>query len=527
MEVELCMSKKIPFPQVSQTVSIPAPTGGLNTRSPLANMPENFAVQLTNAIPTPLGISVRKGYKEFAAAALSETFHSLIPYNGAGASPDRLFAAAGELIYDVLSGTPVLTLSGLSSDKFEYTQISTQGGQYLILSNGIDVPIIWDGIHWLISSLVPSPAAPGEWHSSTVVLEDLINPIIHQKRIWWVKKNSTRIVYSDINSIGGDLTSFDVGALLPRGGTIIDMVSWSSDNGSGMANRLAVVSSEGDVVIFDGSDPSDATAFSCSGSWSLNPPAYNRPFLKFDGEVFFFSNTGLYPLSSYLQNTTTTTPLSEHIRNTIGEVARLFKGIHGFDMISVASENLLIVNIPQLAVDGNIQFVMNTTTLGWALFTGIPAVKWANLNGETYFISKNKIHHAFQGFKDDSTKSYTSIIQQAFSTLGMSGANKHATLVRANLISGSSNINLKIAIKTDFDISAPDNVPSVVPQVASLWDSSYWDGNNWGSDTVALSRWNGTNAYGVFHSVILVLQAESETIFTSSDLVFQVGGIIS
>lgn len=524
-----------PIRQVSQTTSIPSPTGGLNTRAPLSSMPIEYAVQMTNAIPTSIGVSARKGYS-LHKDGFTE-IESMFSYVGARTVPDRLFVVDNGSIKDATYSidselTPVIPdKTGYTSSKFRTVQMSTQGGQFLVAANEFQVPTIFNGTNWIDFTFSATPSAIGEWNYSGV-LADLTNPIVHQKRLWFVIRNSTRIAYGPINSLGGALTTFDVSGLLPRGGIVKEIVSWSSDGGSGLANRLAIVSTEGDLVIFSGSDPSVASSFANDGVWQLAPPA-PRAFIPFDGDVLYFCERGVFPLSSYLQNSTTTSPISNNISNTIGELVRTFKTKHGFDAISVPNENLLLINIPQISLAGSVQFALQTETLGWSLFTGLPAVCWSSLNGVIYFAGGGSVWEAFTGYRDgaDRTgsggKSYSAIVQQAFSTLGQPGSNKHVSLVRVNLISTTTKNSLQMSVKTDFDVSPPNSIPSISAGTTSLWDTSRWDADVWGSNAVSISRWQGANASGTYVSVILVLQVITETVWTSTDIVFQAGGILS
>lgn len=528
--------KKIPIPQVSQTTSIPSPTGGLNTRSPLSNMAISDAVQMTNAIPTSIGVAVRKGYKLHKDGF--SNIESMFAYVGARTTPDRLFVVDDGDIKDATYSidtelVPVIpTKTGFTSSKFRSVQMSTQGGQFLVIANGVQPPAIFNGTTWIDFVAEPAPDAIGEWNFSGA-LGDLENPIVHQKRLWFVIKNSTRIAYGPINSLGGNLITFDVSGLLPRGGVVKDIISWSSDGGSGLSNRLVIVSSEGDVVIFSGADPSVSADFRNDGVWQLSPPAPQKPFIPYDGDVLYFCERGVFPLSTYLQSNTNTPPITSNISNTIGELVRNFKTKHGFDAITVPNENLLIINIPQISLSGSIQFAFQSETGGWSMFTGLPAICWASLNGVIYFAGGTNVWEAFTGYRDGADrsgsngKSYSAVVQQSFTTLGAPGANKHVSLVRVNLLSTTTKNSLKMSVKSDFDISPPDNIPSISTGTTSLWDTSSWDADVWGSNAVSISRWQGANASGTYVSVILVLQVITETIWTSTDIVFQAGGILS
>ena len=515
--------KKTPIQQVSRTETIPSPTGGLNTRSPISNMPINTALQMTNAIPTALGVSARKGFTLFKNGYTN--IESMFKYVGTGVSTDRLFVADSGSIKDTATVSPIANKSGFTNSKFRTVQLGTQGGQFLVVCNGEQVPAIFNGTSWIDFSVSASPAAIGQFTIvGSFTLDKLINPIVHQKRLWFVIKNSTRIAYGDINSLGGTLTSFDLSGLMPRGGFVKEICSWSSDGGSGLQNRLAICTSEGDVILFSGPDPSIAGSFTNDGVWSVSKPS-PRAFIPFDGDVLYFCERGLFPLSSYLQNSTTVSPISLNVSNTLGELVRMNKDYHGFDFIQASNENLLILNVPQMSLANNVQFVLQTETLGWSLFTGIPASCWCELNGDMYFAGGTSIWNAFTGYQDNN-KSYVAVIQQAFSDLGSASMKKHVKLARVNLISSTTKNSLQMSIRSDFDTSAPANIPSIATGTSALWDSARFDHDVFGAENISVQKWSGTSALGSYISVVLVMQVVAETIWTSSDLVFEVGGIL-
>lgn len=517
---------KNPIPNKVTSQSLPAPTGGLNTRSPLSNMPIDSAIQMTNAVPSSLGVSIRKGYKLRKTGFTN--IQSIMSYNGVKTTPDRLFVSDSGTIKDIDSVAPSAT--GFTSSIFRSVQMSTQGGQYLVVANGTDSPRMYNGSVWTTFTISATPSAVGQWNTS-ISLNDLKNPLVHQKRLWFTIKNSTKICYGPINSLGGDLVTFDVGGLFARGGIVQDICSWSSDGGSGLNNRLVIVSSEGDIVIFSGSDPSVAGSFSNDGIWQLSKPAPENCFISFAGDILYFSETGVFPLNSYLNNSTSTSAISLNISNTIGELVRTFSASHGFCSVFVPNENLLVINIPQSILEGSVQFVFSPETSGWAMFTGLPANSWVMHQGVPYFAGGQNVYEAFSGYSDAANTDgsgghlYSAVIQQAFSNLG-NVSRKHLRLVRPYIISTTTQVPLKISVKTDFDISSPENVPSISVGSAGLWDVSKFDQATFGSENVVLNSWLGTTSYGSFISVMLVLSSAYECLWSGTDIVYENGGLV-
>jgi hypothetical protein len=129
----------------ANTASLPSPIGGWNARDSLANMAPTDAVQLTNWFPTPTDVSLRKGYTKISTG-ITGTVETLMNY--AGVSFQKLFAVANGVIYDTSTSVATSVFTGLSNSRFQFSNITTAGGHFLVACNGADPTIIYDGSVW-------------------------------------------------------------------------------------------------------------------------------------------------------------------------------------------------------------------------------------------------------------------------------------------------------------------------------------------------------------------------------------------
>jgi hypothetical protein len=129
------------------TASVPAPIGGWNARDSVAEMNPLDAVVLNNFYPTPSQIQLRKGYTEYATGITGQV-DTLMQYSGGSTS--KFFAAAGSVIYDVsTTGAATSVVTGQGSDRWQYVNASTAGGNFLTAVNGADPALIYDGTNWV------------------------------------------------------------------------------------------------------------------------------------------------------------------------------------------------------------------------------------------------------------------------------------------------------------------------------------------------------------------------------------------
>jgi hypothetical protein len=153
--------RQIPQPQAVSVAgkSIPAPTGGLNARDAIANMPETDAVICDNFLPTPSNVQLRNG--RLTAATFAGNCETLAAYPGLLAN--MLFGAVNNagvrsiFRVDGLAGGPVGapvvggaggTIQPITSTQYDWVMSSTGAVEALYLVNGVDNPLLFDGTTW-------------------------------------------------------------------------------------------------------------------------------------------------------------------------------------------------------------------------------------------------------------------------------------------------------------------------------------------------------------------------------------------
>jgi len=137
-----------PKGRTAVTASLPSPIGGWNARDSLANMQPTDAVQLINFYATPTDVTLRKGYTK-SSTGITGRVNSLMNYTDTSLPAGyRLFAAAGDKIYDAKPATAVTFFTGISDDKFQHVNITNAAGHFLVACNGVDPVMIFDGTVW-------------------------------------------------------------------------------------------------------------------------------------------------------------------------------------------------------------------------------------------------------------------------------------------------------------------------------------------------------------------------------------------
>ena len=137
-----------PKRRTATTTSLPSPIGGWNARDSLAAMSPLDAVQLVNFYATPTDVTLRKGYTK-SSIGITGRVNTLMNYTDTSLDEGyRLFAAAGETIYDAKPATAVPFFTGLSNTQLQSVNMTNQAGHFLIACNGEDPVLIFTGTYW-------------------------------------------------------------------------------------------------------------------------------------------------------------------------------------------------------------------------------------------------------------------------------------------------------------------------------------------------------------------------------------------
>lgn len=500
-----------------QTVSIPAPTGGWNSRDPLDAMPQDCAYQLDNFFPETGTVSLRSGHVEFCDTGEGDPIQTLFSYSGA--SDEKLLAAVNGKIYDVTSGTVGAALAtGYAKDVWTWTNYASGGGTFLIGANdsGSDVPFVYDG------ATITDVAVTG------VTDTDLSQVVLHAQRVFYVERNTLSVWYTTAGAYQGALTQFDFGPLCRKGGSINAIGSWTRDNGAGGADDLlCIVTTQGEVLLYSGIDPSTAADWQLKGIFTVGLPVVGPRCLVNTGpDMVLFCADGFQPLSDYLQYGETragSTDLARNIGNSAQEAVALYRSEPGWQGILYSDSSMMIVNVPQTG--GTFwQFVANTTTGAWCRFKGLDGYCWGRLEGNVYFGGASGIvYKAFTGATDNGSDIVAEMIT-SFQYVGGRGVNKRFTMCRPVLqTNGQLQYGLNVAV--DYANPSPLAVVNSNVPAGSVWDTAIWDAGIWSTEDLSLQRvWSGVSGIGYAVAVHMLISTHTISVNVNSfDLMYEQG----
>lgn len=500
----------------ARSKSLPSPVGGWNSRDSIADMDEADAVILTNLFPSTTSVDLRGGYSQFATG-LGSQVETIISYSGA--TTNKLFGIAGGSVYDATAGGAVgaAVLSGLINSRWQYVNIATPGGNFIEMCNGADSVYTFDGTTWTDRS-----AAITGVTSST-----LINITSHKNRLWFVQKDTLKAFYLPIQSITGAASAFDLSSFCPHGGFLMAIGTWTMDAGYGVDDMLVFVTSNGDCLVYRGTDPSSASTWALVGVFWIGSPIGRRCFVKYQGDLLIITQDGLLPLAKALQSSRLDprVALTDKIQSAISTAVMNYGSNFGWMVMPFENRNALILNVPVQTNANQQQYVMNTITGSWCNFTGWQANCFELYENDLYFGGSGFIGEAWNTFADAGQAIQTQGLQ-AFSYFGATAQLKRFTMMRPTFYA-SSPPAVSGQINVDFDQSPATATLSAASAIGGLWDTGLWDTAIWGAGLELSRLWQGAAGVGYCGAPNVATNTNAiELAWLSTDIVFETGGII-
>lgn len=506
----------------AKVASLPAPVGGWNARDSLANMDPLDAYSLVNMFPGTTNVVLRGGSSSWATG-MSGQVQTLMTYSGGSTAQMFAIDSGGKSIYNVTTqgavGAPVVT--GLTNAIWEYANITTSGGNYLVCVNGVDKLELYDGTTW---KAIDSGSTPAITNVATTALN---NVVLFKSRLWFIQKNTLKAWYLPTASIAGAASEFDLTSVARLGGYIVDVGTWTIDAGYGVDDNLAFITNKGEIIVYSGTDPANAATFGLIGIWQLGSPVGTRCMLKYGGDLLIITLDGLLPLASALQSSRLDprVALSDKIQGAISAATSAYGGNHaavGWEIFYFPKENALWVNVP-VAEGQQQQYVMNTITKNWCQFTGWPANCWALFNDSPYFGGNGTVYVAWDGTYADLGNNINGTAFQAFNYFGSRGTKKYFTRAHTGIFTNGSP-TISVGVNVDFNVTDTLAPITYSASGAATWGNGVWGVSLWGSSLVIQNAWNGITGLGYCASVQLKSASKGLQIkWASTDVVYQQG----
>jgi len=514
-------SKKIPMAQTSQSRSMPAPLMGLNSRDSLANMKEGYALSLENWYPRTSYLELRGGCANHLTG-MTGTPKTLAVYNRVNGT-NAMYAVTVAGVFDATSAGAVgANLASRTNAKHQWLNYGDGTNNYLMMFNGVDKPLYFDGTTWTAVDNATSPALTG------LTSTKIVQAFMSKGRLFFIEKDSLSFWYLAAGAAGGALTEYPLDGLMGKGGYLMAGANWTFDGGDGLDDAIVLVSSEGEVIVFRGTNPASATAWSIVGRYDLGKPLGRRCLQKLGGDLLLITEGGVFPLSKSLQSTAIdkSIAITNLIEQDITDDARSYGDNFGWEITTYPAQSALVLNVPVVEDGTHRQYVMNTITQAWTEFTEWDAETFVEFNGDLYFATSTKVVKAWTGTSDygDDIVGYG---KSAFSYFRTPGVQKRFSMYRPVL-----NVNGSLSFLTGIDVDYKDapisDTSTYTVTSGAVWDIAIWDSSYWAAGLEIIRRWTSPSQdVGYCASVKIKVNTKTLTIqWISNDITWETGNIM-
>lgn len=556
----------------------PAPTRGWFQAGNLVSAPPDAAEVLDNFFVTAQGVRLRGGASP--VVDLDAPVVRMFTYEAGSAS--GLFGSTATAIFDLTTGnlsgwsdgfssgfgTGSATfgmVEGLSSGDWSATQLANASGQYLVIVNGDDYAMFWDGTEWspittaavnelpfdalvtefevgetvtggssgasatVLAILKTSPtvgtlvlgaitsgpfddnealtSAGGEATAAgasaarssiaitNVATTALSHVNLHKRRLWFVEDGTTSAWYLPVDSIGGAAVEFDLGGVFRKGGDLLFTATWSLDSGNGLDDVFIAVSTEGEIAVYEGTDPGSASTWALTGVYEIGKPLNKHAYFKAGGDLAILTEDGIVPVSealrkdrAALQSNAISAPIEDAWKAAIANRTTSYP----VTATLWQSQSLLIIGTPATSNGNNVAFAAYAASGAWSRIVGWDIRCSVVYNDNFYFGTNSGVVYRGDNGGTDSGAGYTAVCVPKFSySQNLRGAVAAGITYRA-----TSEANVDLYAHADYTV---DDMASVAPTTTSgtsSWGTGVWGTFVWGGNERTYTQWQFVRAFG-------------------------------
>ena len=350
---------------------LPAPSAGWNTFDPVVGMDPmapgvpSYALVLDNLLPEEGALRVRPGYREWATA-LPGRVDGLMAWRSGAAS--RLFAASGAGIYRRDGGGAGWSARRVRADIGDLGRAAGVGGRRTVPAGvqrdrpGADLRR--HGMGRLDRHRLTGP--PG-WAG------------VFKGQPYAGRPDRLSFWYGAPGAIGGAFTEFPLQGVAKRGGGVCGMADWTLDGGQGPDDYAVFVTTEGELLVYRGTNPSSPSTWSLVGTFTMPRPVGRRFIRQFGGDVLLLTEGGVFSLRVLLsgvdEGAVARKAYTRLIEPSFLALSRGRGAQQGWDLVPLPSFGLWLVNVPWGTQDAQ-QVTFRAASGAAARMVGLPAACW-------------------------------------------------------------------------------------------------------------------------------------------------------
>ena len=467
-----------------------SPLHGLDTISSLSEMQEGFAITIDNYFCDNTCLSLRKGYRQFLKFNTSSPLKTLIPFVEKG----QILATAGNQIF--VSTKEEAIEDNIISDIMYWCYYNHR----IFMCNGADNAKVWDGENLTDVNFTINGQEEADLKFASC-------GVANNQLLFWHDDN-LGFYYAPNGNIAGELNFFDLSQIAKKGGYLQTVATWGKDSSQGYNKYIAFITSEGEIIVYQGNNFGDANNIYLVGLFFTGRPIGRNCVMNWGADLIIITDRGYLAMSDITKNgeiAKASNLFSDKISGYVIDKATLYSSQYGWKGVIVSSENFALFNVP--LENSFEQHIMNLNTGAWCRFKDILAYDWLEWDNKLLFAGDLGTVYVYTGSSDNG-EAIKGEIRNIYSKLGTD--NQKLILLYGPRI--ETNSNLQVSYSLGIDYKAPDfeyapisedegfywASEDTAPEIGEFWNEGYWGGglqnrNQW----MSISGYCNTASLGI------------------------------
>lgn len=415
----------------------PLPMAGMFSQAKTAHVQGAVAEVVENLWSDGIALRVRDGYRSLNVAP---ELRQRIAFEFS-ASPHYIQIYADRA---AASGASIVR-------NFPNRVMAAQLSANVVMADGAGVPLRYDGATIQIAGFFRHAS-----ETATLNLAAMDGVIAHHDRIYLWSTSHTgecEFWYGDqVGGVTGPLRRFPLGRLGNVRGQIMTMWSFSVDAGDGANDVLVILTKAGQVIAYEGFDPSDPLDWRLHGRYQAAPPLSRFSCCSVGPDCYVLTQGGVLSLHSIMRlgAPAISAPLTRAIRGEIAAAVDRNQDADTWQIITDPMGAFVLINVP----DGearHVQYVFGFEAQGWFRWSIPHARDWHAMVDSLQFTAEDGTLASWGEPGDDEAP-----IEWSYSSSWVRlRKGSYIACIRPSVIATGS-LSLSVAVLSDFGETSVD-----------------------------------------------------------------------
>lgn len=409
------------------------------------------------------------------------------------------------------TGTTALTINSTLSGTITVNAEVYTIANNILTDTGLHI-VSGAGSAWVLSGNLTIAGASIVIMSSSQIFganpAGFVQPRVFGAFVWFVQAGSGIACYGQPGGgFLGQVTTFGWGNKFPHGGNLKCLNIFTFGSAYGTYTYLVGIGDAGDVLAFQGINPSNAATWTLSGQWYIGDvPAGRRFVTNYGGDLTILCAYGIIKISSLFSNQDVDDPnthLDKNIAPALAADFTLLSSLFGFQLVPWPAKNSMLVLEPIVTGLVYKQWAYNLATNAWTQYNTLNMQCAAFWHGNLYFGDSGGRVLQASGNVDNQMINGTPGIAINFGLLGafQKGkipGNKFVDLIEP-FFTVSSPVSYQVFAQFDFDLTtlALGSVSYQSVPTSGGWDSGLWDSAIWSGGTFPAQQFATQGGQGI------------------------------